>query len=116
MDHTNSLYYIIEYEGSTGITRSKNESTIPVDFVLYQNYPNPFNPATTIKYNLLKSGDVIFNIYNLAGQNIKTLVNGFQKMGEHEITWQPEGLPNGIYFYRLQAGDYLESKKLILQK
>ena len=94
------------------------------DFNLMQNYPNPFNPATTIRYNLKKPDNVIVTVYNVSGQKIKTLVNGYQSVGEHELTWQPKGLSSGIYFYRLQAGDpstssgqrFSETKKLILQK
>ena len=85
-------------------------------YQLNQNYPNPFNPTTTIKYHLQKPGNIILTLYNLAGQELETLVNEFQTAGEHEINWQPKGLPGGIYFYRLQAGDFSETKKLILQK
>ena len=111
---TNTLYYIIEYANSTGILQSN--TTIPRDYILHQNYPNPFNPLTTIRYNIQKSSNVILKVYNLTGQELETLVNGCQMTGEHEITWQPGGLPNGIYFYRLQAGEFSETKKLILQK
>ena len=89
---------------------------ILIGYKLSQNYPNPFNPATTIKYNLPKSCNVVLNVYNLSGQKIKTLVNGFQKMGEHEITWQPAGLLSGIYSYRLQVHEISEIKTLILHK
>lgn len=85
-------------------------------FILYQNYPNPFNPSTRIKYQLAISGHVVLTIYNLGGQEIATVVNEFQAVGEHEVTWQPNGLPSGLYFYRIQAGEYSDAKKLILQK
>ena len=90
--------------------------SIPTNFKLYQNYPNPFNPTTMIKYNLPKSSRIILKIYNLAGQAIETLVNEFQPAGEHEVIWQPKGLPSGLYFYKIQAGEYSDMKKLILQK
>ncbi|UCE08282.1 MAG: T9SS type A sorting domain-containing protein, partial [bacterium] len=80
----------------------------PHGFKLQQNYPNPFNPSTTIKYNLIESSNVILKIYNLGGQKVATLDNGFKIAGEHDINWQPKGLPSGIYFYRLQAGEYSE--------
>jgi hypothetical protein len=76
-------------------------------FYLFQNYPNPFNPVTVINYYLNYSTQVTLKIYNLSGQVIETLVDGFQAAGEHEISWQPEGLSGGIYFCRLQAGDPL---------
>jgi hypothetical protein len=89
---------------------------IPAEFRLYQNYPNPFNPATTIKFVLPKSSFATLKIFNLAGQEIATLVDGFEIVGEHEAKWQPQDLPSGIYFYRLQADDLSETRKLILQR
>ena len=88
----------------------------PNDFRLNQNYPNPFNPSTQIAYYLPVSDHVSLKIYNLRGQEIETLVNAFQHAGQHEITWQPQGLSNGIFFYRLKAGGFTETRKLILQK
>jgi poly(3-hydroxybutyrate) depolymerase len=101
--------------GVTSVERDDSYST-PVHFQLYQNYPNPFNPATRIKYQLAKSSHVELKIYNLAGQEIATLVNELQAAGEYDVTWQSKGLPSGVYFYRLQAGGFSETKKLILQK
>ena len=94
----------------------QDDDLMPSGLKLSQNYPNPFNPQTTIKYNLNKSNTISLKIYNLSGQEIETLVNRFQTIGEHEITWQPKGLPSGIYFFRLESGKYSETKKLILQK
>lgn len=85
-------------------------------FNLNQNYPNPFNPSTTIKYNLFKSVIVNLKIYNLAGQEIETLINKYQIAGKHELKWIADGLSSGIYFYRLHVGEFSETKKLILQK
>ena len=88
----------------------------PNAFTLFQNHPNPFNPSTTIKFILQKSSDVILKIYNLSGQEIEILVNEFRTAGKYEILWKPKNLPSGMYFYRLQAGEYTETKKLILQR
>ena len=105
------------YENLTNPTSVQdNKSELPNNFQLQQNYPNPFNPQTTINYQLSKPSNVIMKIYNLAGQELETLVNGSQKAGEHEIDWRPEGLSSGIYFYRLQSESFSETKKLILQK
>ena len=93
-----------------------NQSIKKYHYNLEQNYPNPFNPNTMIKYNLDKPNYIKLTIFNLTGQEIATVVNGFQTSGVHEINWQAEGLPSGIYFYRLQAGDFSDTKKLILQK
>lgn len=89
---------------------------LPKRYRLYQNYPNPFNATTTIKYLLPKSSIVTLKIFNLAGQEIQTLVNEYLNAGEHEIKWTAKELPSGIYFYRLQAGNFSEIKKIILQK
>jgi hypothetical protein len=69
-----------------------------------------------IKYELTKSCHIALRIYNLVGQEIETLVNEFQPAGVHEITWQPEGLPSGLYFYIIEAGKFSETRKSILQK
>ena len=98
------------------ITSVENTDIDPLSFVLKQNYPNPFNPSTSIKYHLHRSGNVQMKIHNLSGQEIETLIDGFQSTGEYEITWHPKGVPSGIYFYRLQVGEFTETKKLIIQK
>ena len=98
------------------VTSVDNDEKAFQEFELSQNYPNPFNPWSNIKYNLKKSGNVTLTIFNLAGQEIETLVNGFQSAGEYQIKWKATGFPSGIYFYRFQVGDFSETKKLILQK
>ena len=92
------------------------EKLFPADVRLDQNYPNPFNPETSIKFNLSRSSFATLKIYNLIGQEIETLVNGFRAAGEYEIEWRPQGLASGLYFYRLRAGDFSETKKLVLQR
>ena len=101
------------------VTSSVNEKGVrvgPQNLRLYPNYPNPFNPSTGIRFLLEKSGHVAVKIYNLYGQEIATLIDGFQTDGMHEITWQPKGLPSGLYFYKIQIGVFSETRKLILQK
>jgi hypothetical protein len=78
--------------------------------------PNPFNPSTTIRYALAQGGHVSLKIFNLNGQEIATLVDGKQNAGEHLIHWHADSLPSGIYFYRLQAGEKLETRKMILMQ
>jgi hypothetical protein len=90
------------------------ENAIPVSFALSQNYPNPFNPSTTIRYAIPQAGFVSLKVYNLLGKEIETLANQKQQAGEHEIRWNPEGLPSGVYFYQMQAGNFKSTKKLIL--
>ncbi len=108
--------YVRVYQKSDTSTAISRGNIWPVGYGLGQNYPNPFNPSTTIKFTLSKSSKIALKIYNLAGQEIETLVEGFRHTGEHELKWMVEGLPGGIYFYKLQAGEFSETKKLILQK
>ena len=91
-------------------------SALPQDFVLLQNYPNPFNPTTTIEYVLPKSAVVQLTIYNLRGQEAVRLVDGPQTGGYHRATWNASNLASGIYFYRLQAGDFVQARKMLLLK
>ena len=90
--------------------------SLPLEIKLEQNYPNPFNPETVIKYEISGSGHIVLNIYNILGQKVETLVDRFQSAGQYEVIWQPYNLSNGIYFYRLQIGDFVGTKKLILKK
>ena len=107
-----SLYTVGTPENVTAVKEPQSE--IPKVFMLGQNYPNPFNPATTIRYATTKPGQVLLKVYNLAGKEIEVLVNEKQPAGEHKIRWNPIGLPSGVYFYRLQAGEFTATKKLIL--
>ena len=86
------------------------------NFSLYQNYPNPFNPITNINYSLSQSGDVILVIYNLLGEEVFRFVNGIQSAGEYNISWNASNFASGIYFYRLQAGDFVQIRKMLLLK
>jgi len=86
----------------------------PAEFALSQNYPNPFNPQTTIRYALPEDAQVKLVVYNVAGQEIKTLVNEGQEAGYHECVWNAKDVASGIYFYKLQAGDFVQTRKMIL--
>jgi glucuronoarabinoxylan endo-1,4-beta-xylanase len=81
-----------------------------------QNYPNPFNPSTVISYQLPVTGYVTLKIYDLLGSEIATLVNGEIEAGYHEVNFDASKLSSGIYFYRLQAGNVVDMKKVILMK
>ena len=82
--------------------------------MLEQNFPNPFNPSTTIDYALNQSGIVTLKVYNLLGQEVRTLVNGFQNAGSYHATFTAQGLSSGIYFYRLQSENNIQTRKMIL--
>ena len=89
-------------------------SEIPSNYELSQNYPNPFNPTTTISYSIPKTSFIKLSIFDILGQEIETLVDEQKYVGTYEITWYAEKLSGGIYFYRLQAGDFVETKKMVL--
>ncbi len=89
---------------------------IPTTFVLDQNYPNPFNPATTIRYGLPHAAQVTLVVYNTLGQQVSSLVNEQQQAGYHEVKLENPGLASGVYFYRIQAGDFVATRKLLLLK
>ncbi len=87
---------------------------IPPDFELQQNYPNPFNPSTSIKYQVDTGKNVLLKVYDVLGNEISTLVNEFQQAGNYEVDFNAANLTSGIYFYTLQAGKKLSSKKMML--
>jgi photosystem II stability/assembly factor-like uncharacterized protein len=97
---------------TTGIVASENST--PGDFALAQNYPNPFNPSTTIQFSLPRNGFVSLKIYNLLGEEMATLVSEELDAGQHSVGWHATGMPSGVYFYRLTAGQFTETKKLVL--
>ncbi|MFN0157125.1 MAG: T9SS type A sorting domain-containing protein [Bacteroidota bacterium] len=83
-------------------------------FQLAQNYPNPFNPSTMINYQLTTSNWVTLRVYNILGQEVRTLVNERKDAGEHRVEFNAEGLPSGVYVYRIQSGNYVLNRKMIL--
>ncbi len=89
---------------------------VPAHYELSQNYPNPFNPNTTIKYQIPEIEFVTLKVYDVLGSEVARLVNEEKSIGTYEITWTAENLPSGIYFYSLRAGDFIETKKMILLK
>jgi len=89
---------------------------IPSSYVLQQNYPNPFNPSTNIRFGLPQAGDVVIEIYNLLGQKIVTLFDGYKAAGYHVVEFDASNLPTGMYFYRIQTEKFQGIKKMILVK
>jgi flagellar hook assembly protein FlgD len=83
---------------------------------LEQNYPNPFNPVTTISYRLHSKAFVTLKVYDALGREVATLVSEVVPAGDHSVQWQADGLPSGVYFYRLQSKNTSETRKLILLK
>jgi len=93
-----------------------SDQQLPEEFLLLPNYPNPFNSATVIKYRLPTSCYVQLEIYNLVGQRVATLVDQRQPAGHHSVTWNASSLSSGIYFYRLQVGDSVQTRKMVVIK
>lgn len=102
------------YQVPTGI--EQNDMQLPSQFSLLQNYPNPFNPSTTIEYKLPRNAFVVLKIFDVLGREVETLVNGRQNAGDHVAKFEGSDLPSGVYFFRLQAGTYTDTKKMVLLK
>jgi len=88
----------------------------PKKFELSQNYPNPFNPVTTIRFNLPEAGNVKLTLFNILGQELKTLVNGFKESGVHTINFDASELNSGMYIYKIEAGNFVQTRKMTLVK
>ncbi|MCH7773867.1 MAG: T9SS type A sorting domain-containing protein [Bacteroidetes bacterium] len=102
-----------------------DDNSFPNEFSLSQNYPNPFNPSTKIKFTIAKSplpgedgrgGLVTLKVYDVLGNEVATLVNEEKPVGSYEVEFDATTLPSGIYFYKLQAGSFVETKKMVLMK
>ena len=94
----------------------QEEGAVPLSFTLYPNYPNPFNPSTTIKYTLNKTNFVSLAIYDIRGEQIKRLIEDEQSAGAYTVNWNASNLSSGLYFYRLKAGEFVQTRKMILIK
>ena len=101
------------YEYSSEVTV---EVELPLEYTLEQNYPNPFNPNTTINYSIAEDGFVKLAVYNLLGEEVATLVNGFQKAERYNVSFNANSLSSGVYVYKIEAANYSSSKKLVLMK
>ena len=99
-----------------GLPGIKQDLEILREYKLYQNYPNPVNPSTTISYYLEKSGTVTLKVFNILGKVVSVLVNSYQTKGAKEIKFDASNLPSGVYFYTLTAGDFKDTKVMVLIK
>ncbi|MCB0306980.1 MAG: T9SS type A sorting domain-containing protein, partial [Calditrichaeota bacterium] len=99
--------------GTTGV-EPLPDLALPERFVLEQNYPNPFNPATSIRFQLSDAETVSLTVYNALGQQVATLAQGRYAAGTYQVTWQAEHAASGVYFYRLQAGNQVQIRKMTL--
>jgi len=108
----NSLQYAI---GVITNVSTAGENTVRL-FVLDQNYPNPFNPTTVIRYQLPVNSTVTLTVFDMLGREVTTLVNDIKNAGSHETKFDGSKLPSGMYVYTLRAGNYTQTKKLVLLK
>ena len=98
------------------ITSVEGENQLPTKFSLEQNFPNPFNPMTTIRYQIPELSFVTLKVYDVIGNEVATLINEEKTVGNYQVEFDASSLSSGIYFYRLQAGEFVETKKMILMK
>ena len=111
-----------DYTPSTGINvepalgTNTQHNNVPVDYYLSQNYPNPFNPTTQISYAIPSAGNVRLVVYDILGREIATLVNEFKTAGYYGVNFDASNLASGIYVYRIEAGDFRDTKKMLLIK
>jgi hypothetical protein len=102
--------------GANIITTINNTSENVISYKLFQNYPNPFNPTTTIKFDVVRSGDVKIIVYDVMGREIQTLVNEKLQPGTYKTSFDGSNLNSGIYFYQMVSGNFKQTRKLILLK
>ncbi|PKL81413.1 MAG: hypothetical protein CVV24_15380 [Ignavibacteriae bacterium HGW-Ignavibacteriae-3] len=123
IDEQKELYFAIhssgkiyKFVGTPATTVAKSD--LPGGYRLHQNYPNPFNPETVISYRLPASGHVSLKVFDLLGREVITLVDKFQPEGTHNSTFTilPSQLPTGVYFYKIQAGNFSQVKKMVMMK
>ena len=120
-DETPSSNGPFQFTLDLSATLGIDESTLPDVFALHNNYPNPFNPVTNITYDIPEVANVSLEIYNVMGQKVRTLASGSHEPGRYRVLWNAtndfgEGLSSGMYIYKIQAGDFVSVKKLILMK
>lgn len=118
------LYNLLAHPGQTNVNFNFTTFTdvepqvnkIPTVYSLSQNFPNPFNPVTSISYTIPKDGFVTLKIYNVLGSEVAELINTFKTAGKYDVSFNAENLPSGIYYYRLESGSFVETRKMILLK
>ncbi len=114
-DYNGDVFTTLKY-ATAPVSVAETETRLPHRPELVQNYPNPFNPSTTIRYSLPHAVQIELKVYNVAGEEIATLAAGRMPAGDHEVQWRPLDLPSGVYLYRLHAGRFTTSRKLLLMR
>jgi hypothetical protein len=108
------IYFIINAYNGTVVSIDDEILSVPLEFNLDQNYPNPFNPSTTIRYGVKERTNVNIIVFNAIGEEISELINEEKEPGAYEVVFNAANLPSGIYLYKIIAGNYINTKKMIL--
>ena len=101
---------------NNGSMDDNSTNILPESYSLAQNYPNPFNPTTNIAFNIPMDMIVKIKIYDIAGREISTLVNELKTAGNHSVSFTGSSLSSGVYFYKIEAGNFVETKRMVLVK
>ena len=109
-----SVFIFLQNDNATSLEDRPN--TTPTEFVLNQNYPNPFNPSTKISWQSPVSSMQTLKVYDVLGNEVAALVDEYKPAGKYEVEFNASSLASGIYFYRIQAGSFVDTKKMILLK
>lgn len=118
--HTEPHYtiqsHLIYYTDNPPVNVEQAGEGVIKEYLLMQNHPNPFNPSTTLRYSIPAQSKVVIKVFDILGEEIETLVDEVKSVGTYELAWNAESLPSGIYFYQLKAGEFIETKKMVLMK
>lgn len=111
-----NVYYTFKKIIEESLTDNSDQPKVVQDYKLFDAYPNPFNPATTISYSIPEAGNVKLSVYDILGKQVSTLVNEYKSAGVHKLTFEGASLSTGIYILTIEAGEFRDSKKLMLMK
>ncbi|MCB0271253.1 MAG: T9SS type A sorting domain-containing protein, partial [Calditrichaeota bacterium] len=100
--------------GTSALAIDDSPTALPSDYALSQNYPNPFNPGTVFSVSLPERADVQITVFNMLGQNVAELFNGKLAAGQHKFAFDANQLPSGVYFYRVSANQFVQTRKMLL--
>jgi hypothetical protein len=106
----------LDNDGTYTYSDEVEVEVFPTEYTLFQNYPNPFNPSTKIRFSIVEKQQVDLRLYNAIGQEVLILAKQVFVPGNHEVAFRADDLAGGVYFYRLQAWDFVETKKMVLLK
>jgi len=108
--------YSFDFTATATLTSVEEEKTNVDNYYLDQNYPNPFNPSTEINFGMKKAGAVEISVYNILGNKVATLFNGFKSAGKHSVVFNAANLCSGVYFFKIAAEGFVQTRKMILEK